>query len=545
MITKPILLIFPPFEGKTYQKSRFPFPTGLLYIAAYLEKQGIVAEVIDMSYPPTQTKSERPPALKGTRVFRWSRWGWTDEEIKKWFKKNLHKYHNIVGINSLMSTNYTGFYKVVDILKKVNSRIIIVAGGPHATVEEDHVFKNSEVDIICIGEGEEAFFEFLQYGTYHEALVDSVGYTMDRRGKRGFIKNMDILPFPKRHLLKDDRETKQMYVTFSRGCPHRCRFCGSYKIQGRKWRHKSVDRVIKEIEFYQKEWGVKTFIVEDDNATPGMVGIKHMKEICKRIIQKNLKTKFRISHGIPIYATANKELCDLMWEAGFREMSFPLESSDSNVLIHMGKPHSFNTYKKAIKNWSYEKNHPTETIIGYPFKDTIQTMLQTIIDITSQACISWPSHFRLIKGAPLFRACIKEKYIDPQKYDPIMAQDFCIETPMWTINDLREIRAIARAANYGIKNGFNIFTDNPNTIKDKFYFPSPPESKNLYKGKIIAEGNFGFNHGQSKVAEVLLSRIDGGRGRPVCTIKEKRFICFSTYKKSRVFFILRKMLKEK
>ena len=244
-----------------------------------------------------------------------------------------------------MSSNWSGGYKLIDIIKEVSPKSVVVIGGPHATAFPDHVIKYSQSDYICIGEGEDAFYQFLR-NKRHEAIIRS-GESLPYR--TNFFKILDNLPFPKRELLIDNRETKDMYVTFSRGCPHKCSFCGSYLIQGRRWRNKSVDRVIKEIKFYYKKWGVRHFIVEDDNPCPGSRGIKHFKEICKRIISDIPKIKISVSHGIPVYATADKELCKLMWLAGFRRMSFPLESTDKKVLKDMKKIILRKTGGKVLK----------------------------------------------------------------------------------------------------------------------------------------------------------------------------------------------------
>lgn len=247
--------------------------------------------------------------------------------------------------------------------------------------------------------------------------------------EKQFIEDLDSLPFPDRELLMDDREFKEMYVTFSRGCPHKCSFCGSYLIQGRKWRHKSVERVLEEIKWYYEKWGTRHFIIEDDNICPPN-GIERLKKICEGIIKlkaekKITGSKFTVSHGFPVYVPADPEVAALLWEAGFRKMSFPLESNDPEVIKDMNKDFTPKLWLKALANWKWEKVKPTQIIIGYPFVETIESMLKTIIAISSQKSVVWASHFRLNKGTPLFKRCLEVGYID-KNYDPINTQAFYI-----------------------------------------------------------------------------------------------------------------------
>ena len=76
-ISNPILLLYPPYEGRFFLKSRKPFPLGLLYIAAYLKNKGIDANVVDFMYPYEKSGPKRI--------------GWSEEQIINWLRKNLNK----------------------------------------------------------------------------------------------------------------------------------------------------------------------------------------------------------------------------------------------------------------------------------------------------------------------------------------------------------------------------------------------------------------------------------------------------------------------
>lgn len=529
---RPVLLLFPPYEGKSYLVTRRPFPLGLLYIAAYLKKNNIRSEVWDFSYPANKLKTVRPPQLKTKQPNYW-RWGWSNDEIFTWLKINLKKYHSTIGVSSLMSSNWTGAYKIIEIIKEIAPKSKIIIGGPHATVFPQHVAQYSKADFICIGEGEESFYHFLQ-GKKHEGIIRSGNHA---KARRAFIKNLDVLPFPKRNLLKDSRITKELYVTFSRGCPHKCSFCGSHLIQGRQWRHKNIDRVLKEIKFYYDHWDVRKFIVEDDNPCPGKNGIKHLKEICKRVIAEIPKAKLLVSHGLPVYALADKELCALLWKAGFRRMSFPVESTNPKVLKDMNKEQVLKNWKVATKNWSkYEKHLPIQVIFGYPFVQTITTMLQTMIDIAAIHGRVWASWFRMNPSIGLFDRSKKAGYI-PDDYDPINTQAFYIETPRFTINDLKEIMQIGQGVNFSTSYECNPFKE---VLDCKSFFDFTIPKKD---GDVITKGSFKFRKGQNITASIMLTAMGKFNGRPMVSFgKDNNTLIYKGIKSSKVYDELKYLL---
>jgi len=526
---KPVLLIYPPYEGKSYLMSRAPFPTGPLYIAAYLESKGVESRVKDFSYPPMKSKTTRPNQLK-TGQSTYTRWGYDDLLIERWLRRNLPKYNQFVGVSSLMSSNWTGAYHVIDLIKKVDPTRIVIMGGPHATTFPQHIFEHSKADYICIGEGEDALYNFI-YGFPHEAIVDRSSKLNEQRTT--FFPDMNQLPFPSRKLLLDERDVKQMYVTFSRACPHNCSFCSSHLIHGRKWRTKTPERCIKEIKHYVNEWKVKNIIIEDDNPCPGKRGIKHFKKVLNLFLDEPELKKIRIkaSQGIPVYATADPELSELMYKVGFRRMRFPVESTDPGVLEDMNKTNVLKHWKKAVSNWKkLEKNNFVLIILGYPFAETIETMLQTMIDVHNEGCIVWASHFRLNKGTSLFDRCLEAGYTN-ENYDPINTQAFFIETENFNKKELQELMQITIAMNWTLENGFNILKDTIDNENFHNFNPNPAI------GETVAEGRFKFTRSQNIVASILLLRTGNfGNNRPIVAFEKggERLI-YRGFRPSRVY----------
>ena len=67
-------------------------------------------------------------------------------------KKIREEKPNLIGF-SVLSFNYPEALKIAKFIKK-NHNIKIIFGGVHVILSPGEVIKNDEVDIVCLGEGE-------------------------------------------------------------------------------------------------------------------------------------------------------------------------------------------------------------------------------------------------------------------------------------------------------------------------------------------------------------------------------------------------------
>ena len=543
-IKKPVLILYPPFEGRFFLKSRLPFPIGPLTIASFLTSNGIECHVKDFSYPAVKTLSKRPKGVNTKGGYY--RYGASDVDILAWLETNLPKYHKSIGISSLMSTCYHSAYNLARLVKSVSTDCETIIGGPHACINPEHVTNCKHIDKVCLGEGEIPFYDYLVKGK-SKYIVDAGSV---RRGSRNCeLSDMDTLQHMDRRLLLDDRKVDHMMVAFSRGCPQHCTFCTSFLIQGRRWRHMSAERAVDMVVHLQKEWDVHQFEIEDDNLCPGSEGIRWLTEFCKLVgIKKEegellSKTRFHVPHGLPVHSVATAGIADMLWAAGFRDMVFPVESTDRAVLKEMRKGGTPENWRKANRAWNkYEKKVPVEVIIGYPFVQSIATMLRTFMDIADEGGLIWASHFRLNTRTLLFDRCVDAGYVKGD-YDPLSMNSFSIETERFTIADLLCLLRISRGINFGTTSGFNSFRDDPAQMNKgllKFTF-----KKKLAKGSAIAHGSFGFLKGQSTFASIVASRMIGTELEPIIgTSDSKKELLYQGSRPNRVFAALHLLLEE-
>jgi len=130
-----------------------------------------------------------------------------------------------------------------DLMKEIIIPIpkpFIIVGGCHATIAPDEVIKNQHVDALCIGEGEEAWKEFLQKYAKKEDISSiknlwvKTANGLKKNPLRPLIsedrlwnKPIDFSYFDNRHFLKpfDGKILRRCLIELSRGCPYNCSYC--------------------------------------------------------------------------------------------------------------------------------------------------------------------------------------------------------------------------------------------------------------------------------------------------------------------------------
>jgi len=145
------------------------------------------------------------------------------------------------------------------------------------------VLKDENVDCVVVGEGENTMLDLVKRIEHGEGLTGIPGTMYRRNGQvrrerpRPFIENLDELPFPAWHLLDKEglvEEAKRSpfvmrrpagAMVTSRGCPYNCYFCSVRKIWSRKWRARSPENVVDEMEFLKNVHGFQEIQWLDDN----------------------------------------------------------------------------------------------------------------------------------------------------------------------------------------------------------------------------------------------------------------------------------------
>lgn len=143
--------------------------------------------------------------------------------------------------------------QVCQMLKKINSDIQIILGGPEVSYNPREVLNQHDyIDFVIFGEGEITYSELLEAMEMNLSLDDISGLAFRKNGavkknpERSLIDNLDVVPFPYDTKTLNNLKDKIVYYESSRGCPFQCQYCLSSTIHG--VRFFSLERVKRDLE---------------------------------------------------------------------------------------------------------------------------------------------------------------------------------------------------------------------------------------------------------------------------------------------------------
>jgi anaerobic magnesium-protoporphyrin IX monomethyl ester cyclase len=267
--------------------------------------------------------------------------------------------------------------------------ITVGIGGVHATIFSGSLLDECEYfDVQIVGEGELTLQEVIRSlkgeGPPFEEIPGLV-FRRDgkiiRNSKRHLTEDLDDLPLPARHLLRNDlychavpgkESVSYANIFTSRGCPFECVFCSQHTMFGRRMRWHSVGRVIEECRTITQDFGIGHIIFMDETLT---LNRPRLKDICRAIYDSGMKFTWE---GWTHASTVDQEILEIMKSAGLIRISFGIESGDAGILRDIKKGVSLDDIKKAYK-MAHKAGIETRgsAMLGHP-NETLKTAWRTI-----------------------------------------------------------------------------------------------------------------------------------------------------------------------
>ncbi len=293
---------------------------------------------------------------------------------------------DIVGITANTAT-FVSAKSIAKIVKDVDKDIKVFIGGIHATMCPDECIKVNYFDFILKGEAEYTALNLINHlkdNKFDE--INGLWYKINgeviRNKDVDYIEDLDSLPFPARHLIKNPlaylpSSARRLPVTImmtSRGCPARCTFCCTKHLLGFKFRFMSAERVVEEVRHCVENYGVKEIHLADDVFTFKKDRVFKIRDLMK---ESGLDVDFLLFNGVradQVDIPILKALKDL----GVYQLGFGCESGNQQILNNIKKGEKLETIRHAYK---MTKEVGLETwaffILGLP-GETEETIKDTI-----------------------------------------------------------------------------------------------------------------------------------------------------------------------
>lgn len=379
-----ILFIQPPLSANNKIKYlNHQVPLGFLYMGNILEKNGFEVKILDCQLYFDKKRKIDENTIKI---------GLFPEDIEQYIKQYSP---DIIGINCSFSMYEEDSFEVIDLIKKINKNILVVVGGAHASTNPKYVLRNKNIDIVVIGEGELTILEIADSIRKGKKLNNIKGTALRINNKikinkaRDPIIDIDSIE-PAWHLIDVKKyfqhpdnsavtiRKPSIHMITSRGCPGSCTFCSVHTVWGRKWRPISAKKVLEQIEYLNKTYGINHFRFNDDNFT---IDKQRVIEICQGILDRKIDIKWDTPSGVALW-TLDKEVLDIMKKSGYYRITLGLESACKETLkyinknIDLKKANDIIDYSNKIGLWT-----SSFFIIGFPFekKENIEKTFEYIL----------------------------------------------------------------------------------------------------------------------------------------------------------------------
>lgn len=307
---------------KRTDASKTSMSLGVLALAASAEKEGHTVQIQNIDYFIDKYKWEIDGKLYKKAA----------EEL---VKTNAKIYGFYVAVGTL--------HHAVNIsaeIKRLNKNVIITFGGPHATAVKEQILQHFPcVDFITRGEGDVSFIDFIKLIDGKSKLENQRNLTY--RSEIGevinlpdadMIDNLDSLPIPAYYKHKSERDILDIIpIDVGRGCPYNCTFCSTSVFWKKKYRVKSVNRIIEEMRYVKELFNAKKVFLMHDCLTADK---KMLFDICDAIISSGLDIEWgcaaRLDH-------INKEVLAKLQAAHCTHLEIGIESGSELVRASINK----------------------------------------------------------------------------------------------------------------------------------------------------------------------------------------------------------------
>ncbi|MCX5796511.1 MAG: radical SAM protein [Elusimicrobia bacterium] len=351
---KPNVLLLYPKTGMDFGSTIAP-PHAVLAVAAPLLKAGYRVTVLD----------QRTQAI-------------TQETLKTHISSELL----CIGISTMTGTQVRHALRLARMCRELTGgRVPLVWGGCHPSVLPEQTVQHADVDIVCIGEGDETALELVSALSRKAGLRQIKGIAFKEGGRavrtepRPLLDVEGLLPVPWDLVDVEKYIHPDMYLQessraldigqTSRGCPFQCGFCSSAAIRQHKWRAMSVAKSLGLITETVRRFRLNRIWLRDDEF---YINRGRANAICEGIIAGGLGISFYTSGTrVDVFCKATDAEVSALKRAGAHTLKFGAESGSPRILKLMNKGISVEQTLAANQRCREHGIIPAfSLIIGYP-----------------------------------------------------------------------------------------------------------------------------------------------------------------------------------
>ena len=290
----------------------------------------------------------------------------------------------------------------------------VILGGWHPSLLPDQTLAAEYVDMIVIGQGEEAFLEIVRHIEAGELPkgVRGAGYKEDGRivfNQRRELRPLSEMP-PKAYQIADFDAYERLcgrrwaMYTSSLACPFNCGYCTNEGVYGRKWNALEPEQASEELCDLASRYRLQLVWVVDDNF---LVDRDRALRIAEGIVERGVRFEWSIQASTNLVTRMSVDELKLMRRAGLTQVAQGADSGSPKVLHLMNKDFQrLETIYDAADRLSQAGIRPSFNIIfGYPGEGPKERheSIRMIMKVcrTHPGAEFWTNIFTPYPGAPI------------------------------------------------------------------------------------------------------------------------------------------------
>ncbi|MGC9967949.1 MAG: B12-binding domain-containing radical SAM protein [Syntrophobacteraceae bacterium] len=351
MTKAPLVLLINPWITDFAAHDLWTKPMGLLVLAALLREGGCGVGLIDCLDRRDSFTNAHPDILPGKDNkfgtgkyprMRLPKPGPYSDFPRYFYRHGIHpesfrrkllgiEKPDLIWITSIMTYWYPGVLEAVRMVREIYPGVPVWLGGIYARLCPGHAERQIGADRTVTGTISEL----------PEMIFGRTGFRVRNAGAWGDFR---LWPFPALDLLKP--QPGYAPILTGTGCPYRCPFCASSRLQPRRARF-GAERIYNEIARDHYDLGVTDFVFYDDAL---LLDAEYtLRPALERVAKAGLPIRFHVPNALHIRALS-RDWCGLLRAAGFRTIRLGLETTVDDKSREWGGKVNTEMYLKAVED---------------------------------------------------------------------------------------------------------------------------------------------------------------------------------------------------
>ncbi len=333
--------------------------------------------------------------------------------------------HMDVGIYgfSTINVSYPFTLLLAAEIKRLKPKAIVLFGGPQATATADDTMRAFPVvDFILKNEADNSLVTLLD-AIHREEGYESVPGLVYRSGNdlafgtgQVFAAEMDLVATPAYDLVDIPEHVTAIKLEAGRGCPFGCRFCTTNDLFSRRYRVKSPEKLVSDMQALIECFGKKRFILVHDLL---VVNRKWTAAFCEALRQNDALKGAQWSCSARL-DLVTEELLSAMESAGCEAIYYGIETGSQRLQKTIKKNFKVDRIQPGLRLTSEVGIDATASfIIGFPeeTEDDIRETLDRLVEAERLPGVMTQLHvLSIYAGTPYWHDYKEQLRFDPDSH---------------------------------------------------------------------------------------------------------------------------------